>query len=172
MTGEVYKTLYGWSVDNLFANAVFQTVSSGLKNETYEWLETTVNNTAIMMTQGVRQLPFKADDGNWTYSYANGTTYNYETFYDIHFYYLGATHFVVGGSMVFMCLTIWLTRRDDPWKTSSLPLLFHGLTVQDRNSVPEVPQMVDMRIAADSMKVKMAMTPIGRRLATRDTIAS
>ncbi|KAF2115360.1 hypothetical protein BDV96DRAFT_646365 [Lophiotrema nucula] len=173
MTGEAYQvSKTGFFVSNLFANAANYVTTHALSNATYNMLELTVNNTAIMITQGVRQLPTLQDDGNFTWAPVNGTVYQYETFFDIHFYWLGATHAVVGGSMLFMCITIWLTRCDHPWKTSTLPLLFHGLSPQDRATVADVPQMIDMRIAADSLKVKMTMTAVGQRLATRETIAS
>ncbi|KAF2478285.1 uncharacterized protein BDR25DRAFT_309066 [Lindgomyces ingoldianus] len=172
MTGEVYKTKKGWSVSNLFANAAYYSTDTALRNETYNVLELTINNTAIMMSQGVRQLPTIDETNNYTWSPANGTVWQYETFYNIHFYYLGITHFVVGGSFLFLVLTIFLTRCDHPWKSSSLPLLFHGLTPQDRATVAEVPMMVDMREAAEKMKVKVTMTAVGQRLATREVVAS
>ncbi|KAF2195656.1 hypothetical protein K469DRAFT_681934 [Zopfia rhizophila CBS 207.26] len=172
MQGEVYKTEKGWRVSNLFANSLWSTTAGGLDNETYHNMELTMSNTAIMMSQTVRQLPTSSETDDWTYAPATGTVYQYEEFYDIHFNFLAVTHFVVGGSFLFLVLTIFLTRCDHPWKTSSLPLLFHGLTQQDRNTIAEVPRMVDMVEAASQMKVKMTMTPMGQKLATRETIAT
>ncbi|KAF2000615.1 hypothetical protein P154DRAFT_434859 [Amniculicola lignicola CBS 123094] len=171
MTGEVYKTENGWSVTNLFANAVYDATANRLQNETYNTLELIVNNTAVMMSQGVRMLPTNVND-TFQYFPVNGTVYQNGTFWEIHFYYLGIVHAVVGGSVLFLILTVFITRQDHPWKTSVLPLLFHGLSEQDRNMTAEVPTMVDMREAADHMKVKVTMTAVGQRLQTRETLAS
>jgi hypothetical protein len=171
MQGEMYQTETGFKVTNLFANAMSWVVFQSLSNETYINMEKTVNNTAIMITQAVRQLPMMTEESNATYHPANGTVYQYEQFYKIQFFYLGATHFVVGGSLLFFVVTVFLTRTDHPWKSSTLPLLFHGLAPEVRSKVSEVPQMVDMRLAAEEMKVKLTMTAVGQRLVTRETLA-
>jgi hypothetical protein len=170
MQGEVYQSGDGFATSNLFANALSYVASASRSNETYLNLEATFNNTVIMMSQGVRQLPVVDETGNYTWYPANGTVYQYDEFYQIQFYYLGATHFVVGGSLLFFVLTVFLTRTEHPWKTSSLPLVFHGLTAEDRNRVGELPEMVDMRMEADKMKVKLAMTGVGQRFVTRETV--
>ncbi|ORY07298.1 hypothetical protein BCR34DRAFT_27719 [Clohesyomyces aquaticus] len=172
MTGEASSLKKGFSVNNLFANSALYSVTTVRRNETYYVLELTANNTAIMMSQGVRQLPIIEPDGNFSYYPANGTVYAYETYYEIHFVYLYIVHFMVGGSTLFLAVTIFLTRCDHPWKSSSLPFLFHGLTPQDRARFGEVPMMVDMREAAEKLKVKVAMTAVGQRLSTREAIAS
>ncbi|KAF2199504.1 hypothetical protein GQ43DRAFT_113870 [Delitschia confertaspora ATCC 74209] len=169
MQGEMYKTERGWVVSNLFANALSWVTGYSLPNETYTNLERTINNTAIMMSQGVRQLPVRTDHSNDTHFPANGTVWQYEQFFRIQFVYLVPTHFVVGGSLIFFLITIYLTRLDHPWKTSSLPLVFHGLPPEDRDKIGEVPEMVDMQEAAKGMTVKLAMTPVGQRLVTKQT---
>jgi hypothetical protein len=167
---EYHSNLTGWDlpedaglyIDTLFANAVYDAMIEEPANETYSIMEQVISNTTLMMTQGVRQMP--GVDG---VSYpTNGTVYTYETFYNIEFSYLGPTHFVVGATILFLGWTIYLTRCDHPWKTSPLPLLFHGLDEADRHTVAEVPHMVGMREAAQRMRVKMTVTPVGQRLAT------
>lgn len=172
MKGEVYRTQTGWQISTLFTNALFWGLFVTPFNKTYSHMETTFNNTAIMMTQAVRQLPVFLDERmDLVFFPANGTTFHYEQFFKIQFYYLGATHFVVGGSVLFFVITVFLTRKDHPWKSSTLPLLFHGLSPEDRSKVAEVPQIVDMSLAAEEMKVKMSMTAVGQRLVTRETLA-
>lgn len=155
----------GLYVDTLFANAEYDAMIEAPANESYTILERVISNTTIMMTQGVRQLP----GVNRTTFPTNGIVYAFETFYKIDFAYLGPTHFVVGASILFLAWTIYLTRSDHPWKTASLPLLFHGLAEEDRRTVAEVPHMVGMREAAQQMKVKMTVTPVGQRLASGAT---
>lgn len=171
LTGEVYKTSNGWFTSNLFVNSLSNVVADALTNETYNVMELTINNTAIMITQGVRQLPTNSTD-YWAYEPANGTVYQWETFYGIHFKFLALTHFIVAGSVMFLLLTVFLCRTDHPWKTSTLPFLFHGFTTRDRNAFGEMPRYVDMREASESMKVKLAMTAEGQRLVSRETFAT
>lgn len=152
--------------NTLFAKALSDGLSDASANNTYNILSTTIDMTTNMLSTSMRQL---SGQGNWP---ARGTAYATDTFYDIHFWFLAMTHAVVAGSVMFFIATAWSTRCDHPWKTSALPLLFHGLTQPDRASIAEVPNIVDMREVADNLRVKVSMTAVGQRLATRDAMAS
>ncbi|KAF2711381.1 hypothetical protein K504DRAFT_465145 [Pleomassaria siparia CBS 279.74] len=167
---ELHLPTTGWNndadrglfINTQFANSVYDAAIRNPANETYNLLAKIIDNAAIMMTQGVRQLP---GDAGFV-PHANGTVYVYETFYDIHFKYLGAANFVVGATILFLGWTIYVTRPDHPWKTSSLPLLFHGLSEEDRRRVTDVPHMCAMWDVAEVMSVKMTVTDVGQRLST------
>jgi hypothetical protein len=60
-------------------------------------------------------------------------------------------------------LTVALRSREHIWKRSDLPLLFHGLSTQDRAEVGEMLEYADMRERAEQMDVKFEMTSEGFR---------
>ena len=88
--------------DTLFAKAITFSLTNAPANETYKILEQTVKMITVMLSQGVRQIPGK---GNFP---AKATAFITETFYDIHFLFLGMTHLVVGGTVMFF---VWSTAQ-------------------------------------------------------------
>jgi len=111
------------------------------------------SNTALFMTRATRIVQ---TDSQLT---TPGLMWKNVNYYHVYWYYL-----VPSGAMVFACtlftLLVWLkTRHDYPWKDSSLPFLFLGLSSKEKLDFKDIRTLQEMKEAAELLEVKLGETP-------------
>ncbi|KAF2760388.1 hypothetical protein EJ05DRAFT_508930 [Pseudovirgaria hyperparasitica] len=121
------------------------------------------------LTQTIRQIDLTTSDEPIVGYAAQGKMYVHEDYFDVNWQWLSGPIFLVLLSSVFLLITISTHKTHKAWKTSSLPLIFHGLTREHRMAVGEPEKVVDMMECADEEKVRLMISESdgGVRLVSR-----
>ena len=96
-----------------------------------------------------------------------GAAYRSDTYIQVEWYWLIFPSVLLIITLLFLTITIWQTKNDDAimtWKSSPLPLLFHGLSSQHQTQVKDVLQLSEMENQAKHMKVSLVETEEGWKL--------
>jgi hypothetical protein len=76
---------------------------------------------------------------------------------------------VVSSTMLFV-LTLIVTCHEQPWKTSELATIFHGLAPGDVGALGRVDRYADMRQLAKGVPVRLLETELGLKLVAQGEI--
>ncbi|KAF2837076.1 hypothetical protein M501DRAFT_986876 [Patellaria atrata CBS 101060] len=166
-----------WTSTNLLAQSLFTHILQKAGNNLHNSLTATVGNMTTFMTNNVRQQPIQTGDNNKVevygeYHKAMGYSEQYTSYYHIRWVYMIAPAGIVVLSALFFVLTVLMSLNHQPWKASSLALLFHGLGTRERHALGPVARIVDMKEAAESVHMKMENAYEGLRLVSKDSYAS
>jgi hypothetical protein len=128
----------GWNVSSAFIQVMLTTASTTA--DLLGAYTTIIQNIAIEMTNKVRQQKM---DGVHE-DYAEGYTYLWIMKFHIRWAYMVIPALLVILSVVFLILTIIKSVGHEKWKSSSLPLLFHGLKTAPAHILEDLTDMKDV----------------------------
>jgi hypothetical protein len=139
----------GWNLSSAFIQVMLTTAST--TTDLLGAYTTIIQNIAIEMTNNIRQQKMDGvhDD------YAEGYTYLWIMKFHIRWAYMVIPALLVILSAVFLILTIIKSVGHEKWKSSSLPLLFHGLKTAPAH-IPE--DLTDMKDVASTTIVHLEKT--------------
>lgn len=106
---------------------------------------------AEQMTVNIRSMA--TADGGAEYSYSNGT--QTEPKFHVRWGWLAYPIAIVAISLIFLAITIWITRRDESWKSSILPILFHSFGGVAREDFIKLDTVKEMRSESKRRKVSL-----------------
>ena len=137
-------------------------------NVSFEIINATMHNLTEAMTSYTREH----GDLNWSEA-AEGQAWRTDTCVRIEWGWLASPAALTGLTLIFFVTMIVQTRRGEVgynhnWKSSTLPLLYHGLEQRTRWRQGELAQMDDMKKSAKELHVKLTLTEEGWRLAPVD----
>ena len=64
---------------------------------------------------------------------------------------------IVAAALVFLITTIWMTKKDEAWKASILPVIYHSFGGVDRDEFVKLDTVQDMKKASRNRKVSLAV---------------
>ena len=143
------STTGGWNIDNQFIQVLLTTAA-----ETTDLLGSytqIISNLATEMTFNIRQQTM---DGV-NLDYAVGSTSLWVSKFRIRWGYMIIPTLLVVLSAIFLVLVIIRSVGHEKWKSSSLPLLFHGLKMAP-GALPE--RLMDMKEVVSSTTVHLEKT--------------
>ena len=114
-------------------------------------LPNNINNIALAVT---KYIP------NFNGTNHTGIAFVEETYVHVRWGWITLPLLLVVSGVVFLALAMFETRRHqvEIWKSSSLPLLFHGLSGQTKSQVRTVNLVSDMETRATETKVRLGKT--------------
>lgn len=151
---------------NIYARNILEMAyqSPSLTNSRIPILHATI---AIFMTRFVRfEGGIKDDEGILRSGNSTGWVYENVYYYKIAWERLIMPAIIVLGSTIFVVATAFVSRGDLQWRRSNIPLLFHGLSEEDKELGRYKKDLVDMEIVAQDLKVKMVEVSHGPRLSS------
>lgn len=147
-TGTVSKnfTYDGWNVNSEFMQVLLTTAAT--TDDIVGAYSQIIENIAIEMTNNIRQQTM---DGV-NIDYAQGTTSLWITTFHIRWGYIVVPTLLVVLSAVFLIITIVKSIGHKKWKSSLLPLLYHGLKAPPSNPLED---LMDMKEVASNTVVHL-----------------
>jgi hypothetical protein len=131
------------------------------------------SNLAASMTRNVREVDWETQtygDG-WLeptkgVGTANGTAWVLGVYIHVRWPWLILPITLVGLTILFLILTVIETARSkmEVWKSSPVPLLFHGLENTEATRLQLTAQLVEMEIMAEKIPVRLEKTDTGWKL--------
>ena len=122
-----------------------------------------VNNLAFAMSTTVR-LNTAPNDGPYPYNIAYGTEWISLPLIRVQWLWMIGPASILFLTTLFLLGIIVKSRTTEPWKSSALPPVFHGLELQVASQLPSALKLADMRDIADRTQVKARITSEGLRL--------
>lgn len=120
-----------------------------------------MNNLTASMT--VRMRMAAAEDEGSTIL---GTVYETQAVVQIHWKWLALPILLLVGTMLFLGLVVWVSRRSgtQAWKSSATAMLFHGLDEEHLERVRGAMSRSEMEELAKEIKVQLMDTERRRKL--------
>ncbi|KAF1998466.1 hypothetical protein P154DRAFT_577812 [Amniculicola lignicola CBS 123094] len=167
---------HSWQTSNTFAGTIgvilYNVLNSAPEDKMdpyvaiealFHWIRLAMNS-AISATE--RDMSRKKDalQREWT----QGTTWEMEAYYKAKLYWLTPVHLMIICSYLAFKVAKRSARGAVSWKTSLLPLLYHGFATESRAGLPEARTFAMMEENAKAVEAKFEMTGEGLRLMTRN----
>lgn len=138
-----------WNSTTLLAGAMasYSLTKQSFENKVWTGWETMTK----YMTTSIRETI--SADNTWEYTYGYAT--NEEQKFHVRWGWIAYPVVVVVLSLVFLLVTMWVTRDDEPWKSSVLSLMFHAFSDKDREHFGDVNTAEEMEELIRTQKVRL-----------------
>jgi hypothetical protein len=151
-TGMATKNLttQGWNINSEFVQILYSTIQNS--DDILATYRAIMGDIGHMIQDNIQQ---QLQGG---YASTFGTMYNWTTLFNIRWGYLIAAAALIGVTILFLLVTIFQNRKQEKWKSSLLPLLFHPLAARPGIPLHEIP---DMKVEAKAIEVRLERGHLG-----------
>ena len=172
--GARYYRDHTWGYSSIFMQSLLPKISNQNATAIFDAVNATSARISYMVSNYLRRAPVYLPGADEPiYARQNGTMlYAPIPYYHVRWVYILIPIGFVFSSIMFLVATLVITRNSRAWKTSTLAVLYHGLSSRDAAELGTIESYADMYAHADHVKVKFDSEAADKKLVSSETLLS